>query len=80
MYENFSEFIAAKGQDTIGSVLKKSAITIRWYRHMNYVPRRHWPDLLAEFDDLSIGALRRMEGHAKPSVRTLAREAQHVDG
>ncbi len=69
MSENFVDFIEEKGRDTISSVLAVETATVRSWVHLRRIPRKHWPDLLGEFDDLSMGALRRMEEAADVQPR-----------
>lgn len=64
----FSQFIKAKGFETLAVVLSCPLGTIYSYSSKNLVPRHQWPDLLLAFPELGLTDLMRMEIAGKERV------------
>lgn len=72
MHASFSDFIDAKGQDTICSALAWPPSTIRGFRAFRMIPRKRWPELLHAFPELGMSDLMRMETQARKRIRKAA--------
>lgn len=61
MSETPAELIDAKGAQHIAEAVGVPLGTVRMWKHRNSIPRTKWPEMIAAFDDLSLGTLKVLE-------------------
>lgn len=69
MSETPAELIDTKGAQHIADALGVPLGTVRMWKHRNSIPRSAWPEMIAAFDDLSLGALKALESRGGRKVQ-----------
>lgn len=50
------------GPAVVASAINEKPGAVRTWKHRNQIPRRVWPEMLAAFPDLTMDALKAVEG------------------
>lgn len=64
MTDTPAQLIDAKGAQHIADAIGVKLGTVRVWKNRNSIPRTVWPELIAAFDDLSLGKLRALESRS----------------
>ena len=65
MQRTASDVIEEKGVGEIARALDVDPAAVRMWKHRRQLPRRHWPELVQKFPDLTLDELRAIEAHSR---------------